>query len=103
MRLDAGRVCEVVEFVDGRPAKLAQVVECLWDDDSAALASRAADTLERVTRDSPAKAQRWTGPLIGLLAETHREKAAGPRSDHTAAQADRGGVPSRRGGAPVGP
>lgn len=72
-RLDAGRVWEVVELVEGRPSSLAQLVECLWDD-NAAVASRAADALERLTRDRPQKAQRWKGPLLGLMAETTEKK-----------------------------
>jgi len=71
--LDAGRVWEVVELVEGRPGKLAQVVECLWDDD-AGVCSRAADVLERVTRERPARAQPWKEALIGLLAETEEKK-----------------------------
>ncbi len=51
-RLDAVRVWEVVELVDGQPGKLAQLVECLWDEDPA-VANRAADALERVTRERP--------------------------------------------------
>jgi hypothetical protein len=72
-RLDAGRVWEVVELVEGRPGKLAQLIECLWDDNPA-VASRAADTLERATRDRPAVAQRWKDELLGLMAETTEKK-----------------------------
>jgi hypothetical protein len=72
-RLDPGRVWEVVELIDGQPGKLTQLVECLWDEDPA-VANRAADALERVTRDRPAQAQRWTEPLLGLLAETEEKK-----------------------------
>jgi hypothetical protein len=72
-RFDAGRVCEVVEFVDGHAAKFAQLVECLWDDNPA-VASRAADALERLTRDRPEKAQRWKEPLLGLMAEATEKK-----------------------------
>lgn len=72
-RLDVGRVWEVVELVLGRPGKMAQLVKCLWDDDPA-IASRAADTLERVTRERPRRAQRWKEPLLGLLAETTEKK-----------------------------
>lgn len=72
-RLDKGRVWEVVELADGRPAKLAQLVQCLWDDD-AAVTNRAADALERVTRNRPAQAQRWKEPLLGLLAEAQEKK-----------------------------
>ena len=72
-RLDCGRVWEVVELADGRPARLAQVVECLWDDDQA-VANRAADALERVTRENPGQAQRWKEPLLGLMAEAEDKK-----------------------------
>jgi hypothetical protein len=72
-RLDAGRVREVVELVDGRPGKLARLVECLWDEDPT-VANRAADALERVTRERPARAQKWKEPLLGLLAEATEKK-----------------------------
>jgi hypothetical protein len=72
-RLDPGRVWEVVELIEGRPAKLSKLVECLFDED-AAVASRAADALERITRDRPQPAQRWKDALIGLLAETTEKK-----------------------------
>ena len=67
-RLDPGRVWEVVELVDGEPRRLAGLVECLWDEDPA-VANRAADALERVTRERPARAQKWKEPALGLLAE----------------------------------
>lgn len=72
-RLDAVRVWEVVELVDGQPGKLAQLVECLWDEDPA-VANRAADALERVTRERPEQAQRWKESLLGLLAEAGEKK-----------------------------
>src|SRR5215831_13871161 len=72
-RLDVGRVWEAVELVEGRPGKLAQLVECLWDDD-VAIANRAADALERVTRDRPTRAQRWKDELMGLIAEATEKK-----------------------------
>ena len=56
-----------------RPGKLAQLIECLWDD-NAAVANRAADALERVTRDRPRRVQRWKEPLLGLMAETTEKK-----------------------------
>ena len=71
--LDPGRVWEVVELIEGQPRKLAQLIECLFDENSA-IASRAADALERVTRDRPHHAQRWKEPLLGLLTETTEKK-----------------------------
>ncbi len=72
-RLDPGRVWQVVELVDGQPRKLGQLIECLWDE-NVAVANRAADALERVTRDRPAQAQKWTGELLGLMAEAEEKK-----------------------------
>jgi hypothetical protein len=72
-RLDVGRAWQVVELVEGNPGKLAQLIECLWDDDPG-VASRAADALERVTRNRPAQAQRWKSELIGLMSETAEKK-----------------------------
>lgn len=60
-------------MVEGRPGKLAQLIECLWDTNPA-VASRAADALERSTRDRPGVAQRWKDELLGLMAETTEKK-----------------------------
>jgi hypothetical protein len=72
-RFDPGRVCEVVELLERQPGKLAHLVECLWDEDPA-IANRAADALERLTRDRPAQVQQWKEPLLGLLAEANEKK-----------------------------
>lgn len=72
-RLDAGRVWEVVELIEGRPDKLSQLIECLFDEDLG-IASRAADALERATRERPQRAQRWKNVFIGLAAETAEKK-----------------------------
>ena len=71
-RLDPGRSWEVVELVDGKPGKLARLIECLWDD-NLAVANRAADVLERVTRNRPGQAQRWKEPLLGLMETTEKK------------------------------
>jgi len=73
MLAPGGRSWEVVELVDGRPGRLAQLIECLWDDD-AGVASRAAEVLERVSRNRPRQAQRWKESLLGLMAETTEKK-----------------------------
>jgi len=72
-RLDSGRVWQVVELADGQPRKLGQLIECLWDE-NLAVANRAADALERVTRERPAQVQRWKGELLGLMAEVEEKK-----------------------------
>jgi hypothetical protein len=72
-RLDPGRVCEVVERIEEHPGRLAQLVECIWDDEIG-IANRAADVLERVTRERPQRAQRWKESLLGLMAEARDRK-----------------------------
>jgi hypothetical protein len=72
-RLDVGRVREAVELIQDNPRNLAQLIECLWDDNPA-IASRAADALERVTHARPQLAQRWKDALLGLLADTTEKK-----------------------------
>lgn len=72
-RLDAGRVSEVVELIEERRAKLASLMECIWDDDPA-IANRAADALERVTRYRPSAAQGWKDELLGLAGEAGEKK-----------------------------
>ena len=71
--LETGRVCEVLDVIEGRPRKLAELVECLWDDEPG-VCSRAADVLERVTRERPHQAQRWKDALLGLMTETTEKK-----------------------------
>jgi hypothetical protein len=69
---DCGRVPEVVEWVAGSPRRLPALIELLWDDD-AGVASRAADALERVTREASPALRRvfedYKGELIGLLSD----------------------------------
>ena len=70
---DSGRSCEVAEWVADSLRRLPGLIELLWDDD-AGVASRAADVLERVTRESaPANMRRalqeYKAELIGLLSD----------------------------------
>jgi hypothetical protein len=62
----------VVEWVADSPRRLPGLIELLWDDD-AGVASRAADALERVTREaSPALRkvfEDYKAELIGLLSD----------------------------------
>jgi hypothetical protein len=74
---DSGRTCEMVEWVADVPRRLPGLIELLWDD-NAGVASRAADVLERVTREpSPGMQtalQSYKAELIGLLAEASLPK-----------------------------
>ncbi|UWZ84311.1 hypothetical protein [Occallatibacter riparius] len=69
---DCGRVPEVVEWIAEAPRRLPGLIELLWDDDPG-VASRAADALERVTREASAGLRRvveeYKAELIGLLAD----------------------------------
>lgn len=65
-QLDVGRVWEVVELIEGRPGKLAQLIECLFDD-NAAIASRAADAPE-LPRCAPAAASSSSKPSSATAA-----------------------------------
>ena len=68
--LDPGRVPELTEWLADRARRIPSLIELLWDDD-AGVASRAADLLERATRDgAPAllrSAAEYKEALIGLL------------------------------------
>ena len=83
--LSSGRTAEVIELVRADPKKVGQLLECLWDEEPA-VAMRAADALEKLTRCGPnapdparksllVQLQRsWKAPLIGLLAEATENK-----------------------------
>jgi hypothetical protein len=75
--LHPGRVCEVVEWMADAPRRVPGLIELMWDDD-AGVAGRAADVLERITRD-PAPALRravegYKEEIIGLLPDARFRK-----------------------------
>jgi len=84
-RISSGRTAEVVELVRVNRRKTGQLLECLWDEEPA-VAMRAADALEKLTRrqsliPDPVRLSilrsiqgSWKTPLIGLLAETTENK-----------------------------
>ena len=84
-RISSRRTAEVVNLVRANPKKLTKLLECLWDEDPC-VAMRAADALEKLTRQRdpvPDEIQKsllktlqgsWKAPLIGLLAETTENK-----------------------------
>ncbi len=93
-RLHAGRAREVAVLVLDEPKRIAQLIECFWDED-AGVANRAADALERASYYRPSLAARWTEPLIGLMAEAEQNKLrwnlalSVPRLDLSVAEARR--------------
>jgi hypothetical protein len=74
---DPGRVCQVVEWIADVPRRVPALIERMWDDD-AGIAGRAADVLERITRDpSPAMrrlVQGYKAEIIGLLSDARFAK-----------------------------
>jgi hypothetical protein len=84
-RISSGRAAEVVDLVRANPKRARQLLECLWDEESA-VAMRAADALEKLTRcrtsdrDPALKAilallqRSWKEPLIGQLGEATENK-----------------------------
>lgn len=84
-RISSGRTAEVVALVRANPKRARQLLECLWDEEPP-VAMRAADALEKLTRDRPAEPnpalkpllaelqRSWKAPLIGLLAEATENK-----------------------------
>jgi hypothetical protein len=69
-RISVGRAEEVAALVLAHPAKLSQLMPCLWDNDRGVV-NRAAHALERITRDAmpvfgPMLAS-WRSALLGLL------------------------------------
>lgn len=72
-----GRVCEVVEWIADAPRRVPALIELMWDDD-AGVAGRAADVLERITRDpSPAlrrAVESYKEEIIGLLPDARFAK-----------------------------
>ena len=72
-----GRVCEVVALITAAPRRVPALIELMWDDE-AGVASRAADVLERITRDpSPAVlrvVQGYKEEIVGLLPDARFPK-----------------------------
>jgi hypothetical protein len=72
-----GRVCQVVEWIADAPRRVPALIELMWDDD-AGVASRAADVLERITRDPSPAMLRAVGvykeEILGLLSDARFPK-----------------------------
>jgi HEAT repeat protein len=71
-RRSLGESAEVVAAVAKTPALFADLFECLFDDDPV-VRMRAADAVEKVTRESPQLLQPWKRPLLETVA-ARREK-----------------------------
>lgn len=72
-RRSIGRTEETVDLVRGRPKKAGALVECLWDDDEC-VRMRAADAIEKLSRERADLVQPYKTALVGLLAEATQKE-----------------------------
>lgn len=76
-KMDSTGVVAIAEWICDQPRQIPRLVELLWDD-NASVSNRAADVLERITREpSPAlkrAVEAFTEGLIGLLSEAEEKK-----------------------------
>jgi hypothetical protein len=72
-RRSIGRVNEVVDLVRLKPSHANRVFQCLWDPD-ACVRMRAADALEKLSRQRPHLLQTHRKQLLDLLAETNQKE-----------------------------
>jgi hypothetical protein len=66
-RRSLGESAEAVAAVAKTPALFADLFECLFDDDPV-VRMRAADAVEKVTRERPQLLHPWKGPLLETVA-----------------------------------
>ncbi|WP_180539099.1 hypothetical protein [Nevskia soli] len=72
-RRSIGRADEAVDLVRLYPGRTAELIECLWDVD-ACVSMRAADALEKVSRENVARLQPYKGALFDLFAEAKQKE-----------------------------
>jgi len=72
-RRSLGRVAEVLDLAKGHPQKVSFLVDCLWDED-ACVCMRAADALEKISRDQATCLQSHKIHLLALLAQATQQE-----------------------------
>jgi hypothetical protein len=72
-RRSIGRANDVVAFVIAKPERIGELVELLWDLD-ALVQMRAADALEKISREQIQLLQPYKAELLGLMAETAQQE-----------------------------
>ena len=72
-RRSIGRADEVADLVRQQPKQADLLVECLWDVD-ACVRMRAADALEKISREHASLLQPYKKHLLSLLAETTQQE-----------------------------
>lgn len=72
-RRSLGRAEEVLAIVKRDPGKIGVLMRCLWDSDPR-VAMRAADVMEKFSRQRASLLQRYKRELLGLAAETTQQQ-----------------------------
>jgi len=72
-RRSLGESAEAVAAVAKTPALFADLFECLFEEDPV-VRMRAADVVEKVTRESPELLQAWKGPLLETVAARNEKE-----------------------------
>jgi hypothetical protein len=72
-RRSIGRANEVVDLVLAQPERIGELVELLWDSNEV-VRMRAADALEKISRERIDMLQAYKGELLGLMAETSQQE-----------------------------
>ena len=70
-RRSIGRSNDVVKLALRAPRRFAELIECLWSDDSI-IRMRAADAAEKVSAVQPEMLKPYKSELLGLLAEAEQ-------------------------------
>ena len=72
-RRSIGRVDEVVALLAREPSRIGEVVALLWGED-AVIRMRAADALEKISRERVGTLTPWKAELLGLMVETEQQE-----------------------------
>jgi hypothetical protein len=72
-RRTVGRSNAVADLVRRQPSQVSRLIECLWDENPC-VAMRAADALEKASRDQPAILEPFKAALLGLLADATQKE-----------------------------
>jgi hypothetical protein len=72
-RRSIGRSDEAVKLVGAEPKRVAELAELLWDSDEV-VRMRAADALEKLSRDHLERLEPLKPNLLGLMAETRQKE-----------------------------
>jgi hypothetical protein len=72
-RRSIGKVADVIVLIEQHPRRMSSLVRCLWDED-ACVRMRAADALEKISRERSPLLKNYKAALLTLLAETTQQE-----------------------------